>query len=330
MLHRIGTWLKRTRKRLHSNERGITTLDWIGLTAVVVTLLTAIIFYGQTGGAQALGARVGAAFNCQIARWEGHGGRCGGEEGNLQPGQPDTKIFSPGKPPVTSPAVGIPQLLIGDRPDPEECKKFFDDSDIKKLGDGTPKSEADILAKLKETKRGREIAEWIEEHNYKIEFAELPPRTMGTYMYGVILFYEYGDTIYINSKYRDLPLEMLASTVGHEGQHAINRAEMIKIRESYFLSKVPILGWFFDRGFDKGIGDRYREDPAFEEYSAFRAEAEILKELQEKGYALSEKEQRRVNLIFDSNGDYRDPDVVQKEINQLYLEYFKMRKLCSQ
>lgn len=70
MLHRIGTWLVRTQKRLHSNERGITTLDWIGLTAAILTFLTAIIFWFQTAGGRMIGAAVAAAFSRQIARWQ--------------------------------------------------------------------------------------------------------------------------------------------------------------------------------------------------------------------------------------------------------------------
>lgn len=49
---------------------GVTTLDWIGLTAVIVTLLSIIIVYVQTRGGRELGAAVADAFRRQIARWQ--------------------------------------------------------------------------------------------------------------------------------------------------------------------------------------------------------------------------------------------------------------------
>ena len=49
---------------------GVTTLDWIGLTAVIVTLLSIIIAYVQTSGGRQLGAAVANAFERQIARWQ--------------------------------------------------------------------------------------------------------------------------------------------------------------------------------------------------------------------------------------------------------------------
>ncbi len=48
---------------------GVTTLDWIGLTAVIVTLLSIIIAYVQTRGGRELGITVANAFDRQIARW---------------------------------------------------------------------------------------------------------------------------------------------------------------------------------------------------------------------------------------------------------------------
>ncbi len=75
----IGHWIKRLARTLRhlGDERGISTLDWIGLTAVVLTLLTAIIVYGQTAGGRQLGAAMASGFGCQIRAWD-HGGRCSG------------------------------------------------------------------------------------------------------------------------------------------------------------------------------------------------------------------------------------------------------------
>jgi len=71
-------------KGLFSNERGISTLQWIGITAVVLVLLAGIVFYVQTSGAGRIGGAVQTSMNEQIALWEEGGGRTepyGGPEG---------------------------------------------------------------------------------------------------------------------------------------------------------------------------------------------------------------------------------------------------------
>jgi hypothetical protein len=69
MKDRINRWWIRIQSHLLRGERGVTTLDWIGLTAVIVTLLSIIIAYVQTRGGRELGAAVANAFERQIARW---------------------------------------------------------------------------------------------------------------------------------------------------------------------------------------------------------------------------------------------------------------------
>ena len=69
MKDRINRWWIRTQSYLRRGERGVTTLDWIALTAVIVTLLSIIIVYVQTSGGRQLGAAVANAFERQIARW---------------------------------------------------------------------------------------------------------------------------------------------------------------------------------------------------------------------------------------------------------------------
>jgi hypothetical protein len=99
----IGRWIKRSGKNLRhlGDERGISTLDWIGLTAVVLTLLTAIIFYGQTAGGRQLGAAMASGLRCQTRAWD-HGGRCSGGgsyrygEGYTPSGFSDSGSFSGG------------------------------------------------------------------------------------------------------------------------------------------------------------------------------------------------------------------------------------------
>ncbi len=75
----FGHWIKRLVQRLRPlrDERGISTLDWIGLTAVILTFLTAIVVYGQTAGGRQLGAAMASGLRCQIMAWD-HGGRCSG------------------------------------------------------------------------------------------------------------------------------------------------------------------------------------------------------------------------------------------------------------
>ena len=69
MKDRINRWWIRIQSSLWRGEMGVTTLDWIGLTAVVVTLLSIIIAYVHTRGGRELGAAVADAFERQIARW---------------------------------------------------------------------------------------------------------------------------------------------------------------------------------------------------------------------------------------------------------------------
>jgi len=69
MKDRIDRWWIRIQSHFWRDERGVTTLDWIGLTAVIVTPLSIIIVYVQTRGGRQLGAAVANAFERQIARW---------------------------------------------------------------------------------------------------------------------------------------------------------------------------------------------------------------------------------------------------------------------
>jgi hypothetical protein len=69
MKDRINRWWIRIQIYLLRGEMGVTTLDWIGLTAVIVTLLSIIIAYVETRGGRELGAAVADAFERQIARW---------------------------------------------------------------------------------------------------------------------------------------------------------------------------------------------------------------------------------------------------------------------
>lgn len=286
-------------RRCFSSQRGIETVEWIAIAAVILALLAGMLTLATPMG-RGVATSMFGKMSVWIARWSGEGG-------SVQPGQSDTDIFGPEEPSLTSPAIGIPELLakifsVGEMSDDKEH-----------ASDSTStKSVDDILAKLKETERGKEIAAWLEEHDYKIVFEDLSDA------YGE---YRGGDTIYLNSKYRDLPLESLAATVAHEGQHAIQNEELIGVRESFFISRVPIAGWFFDLGFDFARAIDYRFfDPAFEEYSSFRVQAEVLKEFQEQGYTPNRKDQNRIDLIFTPDGSYRDVDVVKKEINKWYLK----------
>lgn len=63
------TYTKRCLSKFFSDERAITTMDWIGLTAAVVLLVTAIIVFFQTQGCTAIGVAVGDSLQAQIDAW---------------------------------------------------------------------------------------------------------------------------------------------------------------------------------------------------------------------------------------------------------------------
>jgi hypothetical protein len=63
----------RLRRRI-DGEKGISTVEWVGLTAVVLVLLSAIIVYVQVQGGQ-VGAAAGSSMDEQIELWESGGGR---------------------------------------------------------------------------------------------------------------------------------------------------------------------------------------------------------------------------------------------------------------
>lgn len=69
MIELIIKWWVQIRGRF-SSERGITTLDYIGLTAVVLMFLTIIIVYFQTQGCTTIGKAVGDSFQAQIDAWK--------------------------------------------------------------------------------------------------------------------------------------------------------------------------------------------------------------------------------------------------------------------
>ncbi len=51
-------------------QEGIATLDWIGLTAVVLVFLTAILLLFQTSGCTTIGHAAANSFNQQIQLWD--------------------------------------------------------------------------------------------------------------------------------------------------------------------------------------------------------------------------------------------------------------------
>ena len=54
-----------------ARQEGVATLDWIGLTAVVLVFLTAILLLFQTSGCTTIGHAVRDSFNIQIQLWDG-------------------------------------------------------------------------------------------------------------------------------------------------------------------------------------------------------------------------------------------------------------------
>jgi len=74
--------LKRLRQKLRracSREEGISTLEWVGLTAVVLVFITAALLFAQTMGWPSLMRTVTGRMDCQVRVWDS-GGTCGGWE----------------------------------------------------------------------------------------------------------------------------------------------------------------------------------------------------------------------------------------------------------
>ena len=53
-----------------ARQEGIATLDWIGLTAVVLVFLTAVLLLFQTSGCTTMGHVARDSFNTQIQAWD--------------------------------------------------------------------------------------------------------------------------------------------------------------------------------------------------------------------------------------------------------------------
>jgi pimeloyl-ACP methyl ester carboxylesterase len=73
MLRPVRNLYSRLRTRV-GGEKGISTIEWIGLTAVVLVFLSAIFVYVQAHGGQ-VGAASGSSMDEQIALWMEGGGR---------------------------------------------------------------------------------------------------------------------------------------------------------------------------------------------------------------------------------------------------------------
>jgi succinate dehydrogenase hydrophobic anchor subunit len=51
-------------------EEGIATLEWIGLTGVILVFLTVILVYFQTQGGQQIGRAAADSFQRQVELWD--------------------------------------------------------------------------------------------------------------------------------------------------------------------------------------------------------------------------------------------------------------------
>ena len=56
-------------RRVWAKEEGISTLEWIGLTAVVLVFITAALYYAQEIGWPQLMGTVADRFRSQIRGW---------------------------------------------------------------------------------------------------------------------------------------------------------------------------------------------------------------------------------------------------------------------
>jgi succinate dehydrogenase hydrophobic anchor subunit len=57
-------------KELWQREEGIATVEWIGLTGVILVFLTVIIVYFQTQGGREVGQAVADSFKHQVELWD--------------------------------------------------------------------------------------------------------------------------------------------------------------------------------------------------------------------------------------------------------------------
>ena len=78
-------------------DKGVSTVEWIGLIAVVLVLLSAVFIYVQVHGGQ-VGAAAGSSMDEQIALWEQGGGRVSpyGEGQPAQRSGPDAVPYGSG------------------------------------------------------------------------------------------------------------------------------------------------------------------------------------------------------------------------------------------
>lgn len=90
MLSSARNLYSRLRTHTHS-EKGISTIEWIGLTAVVLVFLSAVFVYVQVHGGQ-VGAAAGSSMDSQIALWESGGSRVGEYPGERASDSPRGQI----------------------------------------------------------------------------------------------------------------------------------------------------------------------------------------------------------------------------------------------
>jgi len=296
-------------KQLLGGEKGVSTIEWIGLTAVVLVLLSAIVAYVQIHGGQA-GAAAGSSMDEQIALWESGGGRVSPYR------EPDTLgVMSTA--PLSAPSAPFecpPGHENVPKPSQQEIDQLIDEA----------------KALLSQTGNGRLIRLFTDLYRIPIEFGESVGMCHFDPIRGKIVI---GPAAWgQDGQDRDTVVEQLASCLVHEATHAQRTPLLLLKLSGKILTYEALHDLWSVTGREQDAQDieRYRrmlEYSYSEEYEAFKAEAEFWKELRElKGEdwvsKLDEEETPwYVKQIFDADGHYRSRKDARRDIEAYYVWY---------
>ncbi len=107
-------WERANRRR--ADERGVTTVEYVGMAAVAVAIVGSIIFALSTGGGAEIGRAFGDIIDRTIAGFEGGGGPSGpssGGGGGPSVGGPGSGTADTGIPEAGRPIMGVIELVEG-------------------------------------------------------------------------------------------------------------------------------------------------------------------------------------------------------------------------
>ncbi len=292
----------RLRRRIDGDE-GISTVEWIGLTAVVLVLLSAVIAYMQVHGGQ-VGAAAGSSMDEQIALWEQGGSRTSPYR------QPETLGVSSLAP------LSVPSVPF-ECPARNENAPKLSQQEIDQLID-----EARTL--LSQTGNGRLIQLFIDLYRIPIEFGE---------SVGVCHFDPIRGKIVIGpaawgagEEDREKVVKGLALCLVHEGTHA-QRTPWYVMKLGGKIGTYLLAGVYWKVVGDEEAAQDLRKFATplvvwsySEEYEAYKAEAEFWMEL--NGDKPLSEAPWYVTVIFDEDGRYRSRKDARRDIEAYYFDYY--------